>query len=808
MKVVVRAVWMLVHLRGLRILPQPKANTMKKALILLALWASFAVIAYSQSTPPQTWTELDGSPRVTAPTTIVWPNGSLTVSGKKITVSGTGGSGCTPPGTLSRVLYDDGAGGCTSTSGLTATATTITIVNGVTATFSRAGVLYTGTVTTDNSSVQTMLLQGDRATVASNDEAYVTYRLSNAAGTQTEVARMTWAIPTATAAAENGRLDFSVMTAGALAKELQLAGDDLSPSVSDGLALGTVSLPWSDIFLATGAVIDFANNDSRITHSSGVLTISAGDLRVTTAGTNAASVATLNGTQSFQNKTITNSNNVLGGVTMTLGSDADGDTYYRASNVLTRLPKGTAGQVLTMNAGATAPEWAAGGGSSGLTVGTTTVTSGTGGRLFYETAGNVLGEVSGATSNGTAVTFTSGNLIATSAALTTPAITTSQTTTRDAIGATSTDGIILTNTTAAAAGAQQYSPRLRLHGSGWKTTATAAARDVDWIQEVQPIQGTTAPTANLTFSAQINGGGYTPVFTMTSGNVFGTEGSGTSSPSFGSINNSTYALRSGLKVISDDTYITSNGSNYFRFAGGGGFRLRNDMYLGFSLDSNLNLPDTLMTRGGVAIFRLGNTDAASPVGYTISSQSVVAGTTNTAGATRTEIASLGTSQGTPGRYHIQTGAMIAASGSTQQTAVDRLILGATKVLTNNTVTTVVNVTDASNTVAAGFVEYAVEVFDGTDLQVETGSFTYQVTNKGGTIANNTITFAGASGVGVTSNYPKNTTTSGTLAVTWAISAANPALLSVNANSSLTPSTGYPRVTYTIRNLTQQAVAPQ
>ena len=50
---------------------------------------------------------------------------------------------------------------------------------------------------------------------------------------------------------------------------------------------------------------------------------------------------------------------VLAGVTMTLGSDADGDTYYRASNVLTRLAKGTAAQVLTMNGGATAPEWAA-----------------------------------------------------------------------------------------------------------------------------------------------------------------------------------------------------------------------------------------------------------------------------------------------------------------------------------------------------------------------------------------------------------------------------------------------------------------
>ena len=50
---------------------------------------------------------------------------------------------------------------------------------------------------------------------------------------------------------------------------------------------------------------------------------------------------------------------VLADVTMTLGSDADGDVYYRASNKLTRLAKGSASDVLTMNAGGTAPEWAA-----------------------------------------------------------------------------------------------------------------------------------------------------------------------------------------------------------------------------------------------------------------------------------------------------------------------------------------------------------------------------------------------------------------------------------------------------------------
>ena len=54
---------------------------------------------------------------------------------------------------------------------------------------------------------------------------------------------------------------------------------------------------------------------------------------------------------------------VLADVTMTLGSDADGDIYYRSSNKLTRLAKGTAGQALVMNSGATAPEWGAAGSS-------------------------------------------------------------------------------------------------------------------------------------------------------------------------------------------------------------------------------------------------------------------------------------------------------------------------------------------------------------------------------------------------------------------------------------------------------------
>lgn len=42
-----------------------------------------------------------------------------------------------------------------------------------------------------------------------------------------------------------------------------------------------------------------------LTHSSGLLTLGTGDLRITTAGTNAASVVTVGGTQTLTNKTLT-----------------------------------------------------------------------------------------------------------------------------------------------------------------------------------------------------------------------------------------------------------------------------------------------------------------------------------------------------------------------------------------------------------------------------------------------------------------------------------------------------------------------
>jgi hypothetical protein len=59
-----------------------------------------------------------------------------------------------------------------------------------------------------------------------------------------------------------------------------------------------------------------------------------------------------------------------------------GDVVYKGASALTRLAKGTASQVLTMNSGATAPEWAdaaGGGGGKVLQVVQTTATTTTSG---------------------------------------------------------------------------------------------------------------------------------------------------------------------------------------------------------------------------------------------------------------------------------------------------------------------------------------------------------------------------------------------------------------------------------------------
>ena len=79
------------------------------------------------------------------------------------------------------------------------------------------------------------------------------------------------------------------------AKEVELAENSLSPGTSDGTALGTTSLMWSDLFIADGGVINFNNGDVTLTHSSNTLTIAGGNLAATISTASQPNITTLAG---------------------------------------------------------------------------------------------------------------------------------------------------------------------------------------------------------------------------------------------------------------------------------------------------------------------------------------------------------------------------------------------------------------------------------------------------------------------------------------------------------------------------------
>lgn len=81
------------------------------------------------------------------------------------------------------------------------------------------------------------------------------------------------------------------------------------------------------------------------------------------------------------------------------------------------------------------------------------------------------------------------------------------------IAAVSTDGLILSNATAATVGNPQWSPRLRLSGNSWDTSGSAST-STDWIIE-NKAQNVGAPAhGKFVISYQLAGGGYTAALTL------------------------------------------------------------------------------------------------------------------------------------------------------------------------------------------------------------------------------------------------------------------------------------------------------
>jgi hypothetical protein len=123
-------------------------------------------------------------------------------------------------------------------------------------------------------------LYHNSATPATGDTSGVEFTANNASVAKTIQAAITSQWATTTAGAEDGLMKFMPTSGGVTYTDgAGLTKNEFYPLVSDGLALGSTSNQFSDLFLATGAVINFNNGNVTLTQSSGTLTMArASDL--------------------------------------------------------------------------------------------------------------------------------------------------------------------------------------------------------------------------------------------------------------------------------------------------------------------------------------------------------------------------------------------------------------------------------------------------------------------------------------------------------------------------------------------------
>ena len=217
--------------------------------------------------------------------------------------------------------------------------------------------------------------------------------------------------------------------------------------------------------------------------------------------------------------------------------------------------------------------------------------------------------------------------------------------TQNALGTTTAAGITLQNTTAAALNAQQISPSVDVVGQGWES-GTSASYELRARINLLPVQGT---NVTGTLQIQMASKGSTPsnIVTLTQGGVF--------------------TVNTSVIVGGTNNYATLRGAN----SATGGLGLGSANLIAFSSGTafgtgNISGGDTLLGRQAAATLRLGAADAAAPVAQTLGVQSVVAGTSNAAGANWTFTGSRGTGTGAGGDIIFQTAAP-GSSGTSQNT---------------------------------------------------------------------------------------------------------------------------------------------
>ena len=135
--------------------------------------------------------------------------------------------------------------------------------------------------TADSTFMKTGDFYAKSATPAVADQNHIELSQDNDAGTSITYGRIGSRIVSATSSgsAEEGELAFSVRSGGSTNIRARLRQDALYPHTNDAIALGGATTSFSDLFLASGALIGFNNSNVVLTHSTDVLNVSTGTLQ-------------------------------------------------------------------------------------------------------------------------------------------------------------------------------------------------------------------------------------------------------------------------------------------------------------------------------------------------------------------------------------------------------------------------------------------------------------------------------------------------------------------------------------------------
>jgi len=137
----------------------------------------------------------------------------------------------------------------------------------------------------------------------------------------------------------NGTDELTVDAAG-LTFDTLTVNTNIVPDADDGAGLGVSGTAFSDLFLASGAVINFNAGDVTLTHSSNTLTLAGGIAVLPTASTIGTltladgSITDSSGSISFGNENLSTTGSLSAGTSLTPGTGTAGATL-RDSGIIT-----------------------------------------------------------------------------------------------------------------------------------------------------------------------------------------------------------------------------------------------------------------------------------------------------------------------------------------------------------------------------------------------------------------------------------------------------------------------------------------